>query len=119
MSDRYERLKKIAPKLNQLKEDPQARVNYELMSDGLVWSDELPPWDELESGESHCLRAVWKFRSSLIMGSPEEKFRPAWDYAKELFPNWPGFLPQRQLAVWREFYLERQTKLIADFEALD
>jgi hypothetical protein len=78
MSDIFERLKKLAPKLNLLREDPNARVHYELMSGGLVWSDELPPWDELESGESHCMRAIWRFRSSLIEDKPDERFRIKW-----------------------------------------
>lgn len=119
MNDRFQALRNIAPKLDRLREDPNARVNYELMSDGLVWIDELPPIDELEPTECNCLRGVWRFRASLIMGSPEEKFRPAWEAAQKLFSNWPGFLRQRQLTSWREFFMERSAKLNADWEALD
>ncbi len=115
----FEALDKIAPKLNQLREDPNARVHYELMSGGLVWSDELPSWDQLETGESHCLRAVWRFRSSLIMGTPEEKHRASWERAQEVFPDWPGFLPQRRSAIWRETFMEQRTKLLAEWEDLD
>src|SRR5687767_10836629 len=103
MSDRNERLAKIAPKLGCLKEDPNARVNYELMSDSLVWSDELPPPDQYEAHEVWCLRGVWRFRTTLMLGAPEERFRPSWEEAQRLFPNWPGFLPQRRVPTLRAF----------------
>jgi hypothetical protein len=119
MSDRFQALRQIAPKLNRLSEDPSARVGYELMSGGLIWSDELPPFGQVEPGETSCLRPIWRFRSSLIMGAPVEKFRPAWEEAQKLFPLWPGFLPQRQQASWREMFVEQRDKLEADIEALD
>ncbi|GEM_PF-3458491 len=119
MSSRFERLQKIAPQLDRLREDPNARVHYELMSDSLVWSDELPPLDEFQASDSSVLRGVWRYRTSLIMGVPEEKCRPAWEEAQKLFPNWPGFLPQRQLPSWREFFIERQAKLSDHWEELD
>jgi hypothetical protein len=119
MSDRFQALRQIAPKLNQLRADPSARVGYELMSGGLIWSDELPPLGEAEPGECTCLRAIWRFRSSLIMGAPEDRFRPAWQEAQKLFPLCPGFLPQRQNASWRETFIEQRDKLEADIAALD
>ncbi len=119
MSDRFQALRQIAPKLNQLQEDGSARVHYELMSHGLVWTDELPPLDQVEPGECTCLRAIWRFRSSLIMGEPEEKFRPAWEEAQKLFPHWPGFLPQRQQMSWQVMFVEQSEKLMADWEALN
>src|SRR4051812_37527881 len=75
MSEQSDRLRRIAPKLNALRPDPNARVNYELMSGGLVWSDELPPWEELQDVEPHCLRGIWRYRSTLILGAAEERFR--------------------------------------------
>jgi len=119
MADANEAIERIAPKLNQLQKDPNARVHYELMSGGLVWSDELPPWDELEPGDSNCLRGIWRFRSSLILGIPEEKHRRRWEQGQKLFPNWPGFLPERQSSSWRQQVIEQGAKLLADWEALD
>jgi hypothetical protein len=119
MSDRFEALRQIAPKLNQLHEDPRARVHYELMSDSLVWSDELPPLDQVEPSECMCLRGIWRFRSSLIMGSSEEKFRPAWEEAQKLFPHWPGFLLPRRQMSWRETFIEQRDKLMTNWEGLD
>jgi hypothetical protein len=119
VSERFQGLMKIAHKLNQLREDANARVHYELMSDGLVWSDELPPWSELETGESHCLRAVWRFRTSLIEEKPDERYRANWEKAQELFPQWPGFLPERHLPKWRELFREQRDKLVTAWEDLD
>jgi hypothetical protein len=114
-------LAKIAPKLNGLQEDPNARMNYELMSDGLVWSDEVPPWDQLELGESHCLRGVWRFRTTLMLGKPDERFRASWEHLHALCPNWPGFLADRRKPdpARIKFFEERRTKLIEEWEALD
>jgi hypothetical protein len=119
MNEAFQALKKIAPKLNQLQEHLDARVSYELMSGGLVWSDELPPWEQLEPGESHCLRAIWRFRSSLILGCPVEKFRPHWEEAQRLFPKWPGFNPVRQDEQWRTYLVEAEEKSLRDWEELD
>jgi hypothetical protein len=119
MSDALEKLRKIAPKLNRLCEDPSARVSYELMSDGLIWSDELPPWEELDHDESTCLRGIWHYRASLIVGVPVEKYRTFWEEGQKLFPQWPGYLPWRRSNSWCELFLRQQAKLIADMEALD
>lgn len=119
MNNLFQALHQIAPKLNQLQEDPHARVRHEWMSGGLVWSDELPPWESLEPCECHCLRPIWRYRSSLIMGSPEEQYRPVWEQAQLLFPQWPGFLPHRQQPIWRDFFIEQEAKVCRDWEAID
>jgi hypothetical protein len=119
MSDIFQALKRIAPKLNELPEDPNARVSFEMMSGGLVWSDELPAWDQMEPGESHCLRAIWRFRSSLILGCPAEKYRPYWEEAQQLFPNWPGFHLQRRDSQWRQFLTEASEKSSQEWEEAD
>jgi len=97
------------------------------MSGGLVWTDEYPPRPsdgvyyegEVEIFPSYCLRGVWGFRASLVRGMPNERCRSSWEKGLELFPNWPGFLPERREAKWREF-LDRETKRTANvFEDLD
>jgi hypothetical protein len=100
-------LRVIADRMRELKTVPTATVFYELMSDALVWSDEIP---DLASGDVsvfHCLRFVFRFRTTLIMGKPDERFRNLWDEAKILFPNWPGFELGRQsvehLPVYERF----------------
>ena len=119
MNEQSERLAKFAPRLDRLREDPQARVHYELMSDSLVWSDELPPPDEYEASDCWGLRGIWRFRTTLILGNPDERLRTHWDEAQRLFPNWPGFLPQRQSATLREFFEQRRAKFGNSWEELD
>ena len=121
MTELFQALAKIAPKLAALREDPDARMHYEWMSGALVWSDELPPVEQLEPRESHCLRGVWRYRTSLILGKPEEKFRAGWEHLRALCPNWPGFADDRQRPdpVRVKCYEERSAKALADWEALD
>jgi hypothetical protein len=37
----------------------------------------------------------------------------------EVFPDWPGFLPQREQATWRQTFVEQRAKLLGDMQALD
>jgi hypothetical protein len=119
MNDRNQMLDKIAPKLNRLAADPKARVSYELMSGSLVWSDELPPVEGLEPEEVWSLRPVWRYRSSVILGSPEEKHRSQWEQAQQLFPLWPGFRPERQSNQWQEFLRQSAEEAWRDWDELD
>lgn len=73
---------------------PAAKVFYEIMSGGLVWSDET------NRGSTPVkvvweLRKLWAYRTQLILndGEPDDEF---WDRCLELFPNWVGFLPARR-----------------------
>jgi hypothetical protein len=121
MNERFQALAKIAPKLAVLREDANARMYYELMSGALVWSDELPPVDQLESGEPNCLRGVWRYRTTLMLGEPEEKIRAGWERLLAWCPSWPGFLADRRTPDPEriKYYHERSAKSLADWEALD
>lgn len=123
MADRFEALRLVAPVLSELKVDPQARLGYELMSDALIWSDELPPPANREDAviDTNCLRGVFRYRTSLMLGEPVEKYRASWDELKRLCPNWPGFLPERARhdPARIKYYTEARAKLIADWEELD
>jgi hypothetical protein len=117
MSDR---LRAIANALDQLVAQAGARVYFELMSGGLVWSDEYPP--PTESGPlfpQHHLREIWNHRSSLIKGEPAERFRETWETALKLFPHWPGFLPERRDPKWRDFLEQEEKRSENLFENLD
>jgi hypothetical protein len=97
-------LRTIADRMRQLKPVPGATVFYELMSDALVWSDEIPNLETGDVSDFHCLRFVFRFRTTLMMGKPDERFRSLWDEANTLFPNWPGFDPRRQAIEHRPVY---------------
>lgn len=86
-------LSQVAQDLSKLPLDPKARLNYDLMSDALIWSDERPT--NLSVRELWCLRPVFRYRTGLILGLELAEFRPEWDAAKRLFPGWIGFRAER------------------------
>lgn len=116
MSERLQELRALAPVLNQLSADPHARVHYELMSDALIWSDELPP-----DQECPCLRGVFRYRTTLMLGKPEEKYREGWEILQRLCPRWPGFLPSRREsdASKLQHYEDSRARLLSEWEAVD
>jgi hypothetical protein len=75
--------------------DPQARPRYDMLSDAVVWLDEGP--DLPPNLNAWCLRQLWRCRTCKIIGIPVEH-EALWDRAKELFPEWIGFLPERSAA---------------------
>jgi hypothetical protein len=119
MNDRFPRLAKLATHLERLTVDPNARVAYELLSHGLIWSDESPPIGSVEFEIGTAARALWRFRSSLILGSPDERFRDHWEFAQQVCPNWPGLLAERRDAKWRELFEQGAKRLENVFEDLD
>ena len=70
--------------------DPNATFSYELLSDGVWWSDEAPKEFEAIS----ALRMVVRYRTCMICGV-DSSFGEAWEVAKELFPGWVGFRAER------------------------
>ena len=94
LQELIEELRKHASKLNALSEPlPGATVFYEVMSGGLVWSDEKIEGVPVEV--IWALRPLWAFRSSLIAEAPQEKWRSYWDICRTIFPSWVGFRPER------------------------
>lgn len=81
----------IAKQMNSLPKSSEATVSYDLLADGLWWSDERIP----HSGSSDSLRVLLRYRTSLIIGEPEDRYLTFWSAAKQAFPNWPGFDPER------------------------
>jgi hypothetical protein len=86
-------LKSIASDLEQLRLDPAASLHYEIMSDALVWSDEL--LRNRRAREIWCMRPVLRYRTGLILGLDLVEFRETWKVAKNIFPKWIGFAQQR------------------------
>ena len=88
----------VAPYLDQLAQDANANLRYDLFADALVWSDELKldENDDVLFDHIGTIRAIWQYRSTLILGTPCQRFEAAWQEAQRLCPNWPVFLPQRR-----------------------
>ena len=79
-----------------------------MLSDALIWSDEfldfaalrlVPGWE--------VIRFVFYFRTTLILGDPDENMREHWDEALRLFPEWPGFAPSVDQERCRRFFARR------------
>ena len=73
---------------------PDATPFYEIMSGGIVWSDEKIT--DVPSEVVWALRPLFAYRASLIVGAPEEKWRAYWAECQKLFPRWIGFRADRQ-----------------------
>ena len=110
----------IAPLMRALAQDPRATCNYDVMSGALVWSDEFPAFRDLARIKGwSIIRVVLRFRTELILGKPDEQFREFWDTAMRLFPEWPGFAPERQSPELREIYRENSATSDAELDEIE
>jgi hypothetical protein len=91
--DFQDHLDGLIVKLRTLKRDNSAEAFYDLMSGSLVWSDEKA--SPLTREEMGCMRTVFHFRSSVIIGKPAEETRSLWDKLRDKYPDWIGFDPSR------------------------
>lgn len=84
---------------------------YDGDADALYWSDELPRIDaRLES----VLRPVLRYRTSLMLGEPDERWAAYWEAARSIFPHWIGFDADRRRPTWfRRVYFRRAQARLA------
>jgi len=87
-------LRLLIPALPTDKFDPTAEVHYEWETDALVWRDEFP-FAAFDADKVSCLRAIRRYRTSLICGARDRKFEPLWSWLKRKCPQWIGFRPER------------------------
>jgi hypothetical protein len=113
-----EKLREIAPFLQVLRPSPGAVLSYELLSDSLVWSDEIPELEGKADRPFWPLRYVLRFRTSLIVGAPDEPYREYWEEAQRLFPDWPGFDARRQAPDLKAEYDRFKAQAAADIREL-
>jgi hypothetical protein len=116
--DPVAQLRAIAVRMQPLRAAPGASVFYELMSDALVWSDEIPDLDSGNVRDFHCLRFVFRYRTTLILNIPDPRFQIYWDEAQSLFPDWPGFDAGRQSTALRPVYERFVEQARADIREL-
>lgn len=72
--------------------DPNATICYDVMADGIYWSDELPqvfPEDLL------AVRILLHHRTAVLLQEASEETQVWWIFAQKYFPGWVGFLPER------------------------
>ena len=105
-------LDSLVPILARLTQDPAATVFYDQMSAALVWSDEALS-EGLSAEQMGCLRALFRFRTSLIDGEPDRRFENLWNTLKAKCPLWIGFDPHRCMlseAMQTELNRKRKTE---------
>lgn len=73
------------------------KIFYEIMSGGLVWSDETTSKTPTEV--IWALRPIFAYRTSLMLGKPREELQPMWNLGLSRFPKWVGFRPDRRQAT--------------------
>jgi len=83
----------LAPTLNGLKKKDLAEPFYEIMSDAFVWDDEVVTG--LTPEQQGCLRALFRFRTSLIVQEADPRFEILWEHCRQACPKWIGFTPDR------------------------
>lgn len=99
--DYLEKLERIANEMDQTRVQPEAAIGYDVLADALVWSDEYPHNITGRRSEFDCVKLLLRYRTTLLLGKPDDLFRPYWDLAKKRFPHWAGFCPAR-LAMTEE-----------------
>jgi hypothetical protein len=71
--------------------DPNAVPFFDLMSGGLVWSDER----QANVRAVWALRPLWMYRTSVLLGVPDTRHSALWQEAQRIVPDWIGFHPAR------------------------
>lgn len=107
--------------LDALTVDPLATVDYEYLSGGLVWSDELP---RDENGKrlvvrSGAVKYVLAYRASITLDQERSQFRPHWEQLERDAPNWPGLRPDRRDDAARRRLVARNEGLDRELDRLD
>jgi hypothetical protein len=88
-----DQIESLAPILSRLKKNDLAEPFYELMSDAFIWDDESVI--NLNPEQLGCLRAIFRFRTSMIVQESDPRFETLWKCLKQACPKWIGFSPDR------------------------
>jgi len=100
--------------------DEKATRNYEILSGGFWWSDEL-----LRDVATVCMEVdsyaygyVMAYRASISTGTPRDDLRGAWDQLLLECPDWPGFRPERCATTLARDLHEESIRTLAQLDAL-
>jgi hypothetical protein len=80
-------------RLKTLQKDSSAVPFFDQMSGAFIWSDEK--LRGLPTNEMGCLRAIFRYRTSIIVQESDPRFQSLWADLKEKYPDWIGFDPTR------------------------
>lgn len=89
-------LLQMADTLNGLPAGKQAKMQYCMLSDALLWSDEVPRMcPDWPTEYSQILRFVFRYRTTILLSDPDKRLEDTYEFGQSQFPNWPGFRPER------------------------
>ena len=86
-------LNPLIVRLRMSRKDTNASPFFDQMSGAFIWSDEKV--HGLSVNEMGCLRAIFRYRTNLIVQEEDKRFESLWIELKEKCPNWIGFSPER------------------------
>lgn len=86
-------LEPLIVKFKVLQKDDKATPFFDHMSGAFIWSDEKVRG--LDVNEMGCLRAIFRYRTSLIVRESDTRFQSLWAELKQKYPDWIGFDPAR------------------------
>jgi hypothetical protein len=97
------KLESSASRIRECRYDESAPMRYDLMSDAILWEDELPA---PPLGDALVLRLLLRYRTSVLLHQPDAQLEAYWDRGRMLFPDWPGFKLDRNTpsAAIAEYY---------------
>lgn len=81
----------LAPHLNSLNEIRTERYFFDLMTESMIWEDELVPVHLRATLPVNALRSIFYYRGTLMEGKPDDAHQQYWETAQKLFPHWVGF----------------------------
>lgn len=88
-----ELLEPLIARFKTLHRDSNAVPFFDCMSGAFIWSDEK--LRGLSVDEMGCLRAIFRYRTNLIVQGDDKRFESLWADLKEKYPAWIGFSPDR------------------------
>lgn len=101
--------------LNRQVYDPATKCDYEILSGGLLWSDEFPKFGSPEwwvIADGYAYRFLLASRASLTLGEENAVFRHVWEQVMHYAPHWPGLREER----WGEQARQRLKREREHFE---
>jgi hypothetical protein len=86
-------LDSLIVRLKTLRKDDKATPFFDQMSGAFIWSDEKV--DGVTVEEMGCMRAINRYRTSLIVQESDLRFQSLWEEFRAKYPDWIGFDPVR------------------------
>jgi hypothetical protein len=111
---------KLISEVRKLRYDSKANCNYELMSGGLLWTDEMTNdlLFQMLAVNNYSFRFVLAYRASVILEQENSEYVSYWNQWSVLFPDWPGFRKERCNPKLKSLLLEKRLATSIEIEQI-